>query len=172
MDGEVRVRALGQRLRALREARGETLEQVATVAGRSGGWLSRLENGHQKEEPSFTVLVALAGHFGVDVAELVRDGREALRRPDRETEKARPLRPDDPLEVVVEEIRNNLEIMAQLEAVRRAAPPEVFEEGLRALAEAWIANMRMGMLTLLMGLDAGRARESGDGRGGAQGGDA
>lgn len=60
---------VGQRIRALREAAGLTLEKLAFEAGLDKGHLSRLERGLQS--PRLKTLRAIAERLGVDVAALV-----------------------------------------------------------------------------------------------------
>ncbi|KIN74733.1 helix-turn-helix domain-containing protein [Sulfitobacter guttiformis] len=63
-------KTLGADLRALRRARGLTLEVLAQAMGRSVGWLSQVER--DKSEPSITDLRLLAAQFGVPVSILFR----------------------------------------------------------------------------------------------------
>jgi XRE family transcriptional regulator, fatty acid utilization regulator len=59
----------GQRLRHTRRARGLTLAQLGGLVDRSAPYLSQLENG--RREPTFSLVGALAGALGVDVADLL-----------------------------------------------------------------------------------------------------
>lgn len=59
---------LGQKLRTLRNERGETLQQVADTVGVSVALMSRIENGHRSPNPR--TLNALAAHFGMPADEL------------------------------------------------------------------------------------------------------
>lgn len=73
--------AVGQRIRALREARGWNLERVAFESGlASKGHLSDIEHG--RVVPTVATLRTLAEHFGVEVLDLVtfpeRGGRHLL----------------------------------------------------------------------------------------------
>jgi transcriptional regulator with XRE-family HTH domain len=68
------VRALGDRLRAAREARGLTLEQVSEVTGVSRPHLSRLESGER--QPSVGILVGLAAALGTRVGALFGEDAE------------------------------------------------------------------------------------------------
>jgi transcriptional regulator with XRE-family HTH domain len=64
---------LAQRLKRLRTERGLTLEDVASRAGLTRGWLSKVEN--FRLTPSLPALSAIAGALGVPMAELF-DGIE------------------------------------------------------------------------------------------------
>ena len=67
---------LGERLRAFRERRGLTLQEVASRSGLSRSYLSELENG--KKQPSIKALEALADALNVALDALIPDGgREA-----------------------------------------------------------------------------------------------
>ncbi|AWK07667.1 XRE family transcriptional regulator [Streptomyces spongiicola] len=66
--GEV-LTAVGPRLRALRQARGSTLAQIAETTGISLSTLSRLESGGRK--PTLELLLPLARAYGVPLDELV-----------------------------------------------------------------------------------------------------
>jgi transcriptional regulator with XRE-family HTH domain len=68
MRTDLTVRALGDRLRAAREARGLTLEQVSESTGISKPHLSRLESGER--QPSVGTLVDLAAALGTRVGAL------------------------------------------------------------------------------------------------------
>ena len=61
---------LGVDIRALRRARGLTLQQLADDLGRSVGWLSQVERG--LSEPSISDLRALAMQLDVSVSSLFR----------------------------------------------------------------------------------------------------
>jgi transcriptional regulator with XRE-family HTH domain len=69
---------LGNRLRALRTDRDETLAQTAERAGISPQYLSEIERG--RKEASSEMIAALAGALGVTVAELMAGTAEDLRR--------------------------------------------------------------------------------------------
>lgn len=62
---------LGARVRALRQAKGYTLEQVALLAGLSRSFVSMLENG--KSGISAEKLERLAGVFGLRASDLLPD---------------------------------------------------------------------------------------------------
>ncbi len=84
-------RALGVRIRKVREEAGRTQESVAWAIDVSNALLSRIESGENL--PSVPVLFALAKELGVAVVDLVafdmRDPRarllDAIRRGDNET---------------------------------------------------------------------------------------
>ncbi|HXH03350.1 MAG TPA: XRE family transcriptional regulator [Candidatus Competibacteraceae bacterium] len=68
--------ALGQRLRALRSARGWTLEQTSQATGLARSTLSKIENGLMS--PTYDALLKLADGLGVDVAELFAAPHQAM----------------------------------------------------------------------------------------------
>jgi DNA-binding XRE family transcriptional regulator len=68
---------LGQRLRALRAERGETLAETAERAGISPQYLSEVERG--RKEPSSEMIAALAGALGTTLADLAAAVTEELR---------------------------------------------------------------------------------------------
>jgi transcriptional regulator with XRE-family HTH domain len=63
---------LGERIRALRQQQGMTLEDLAGLANISASHLSRLERG--QTQPSFIVAATLADHLGVSLSQLLADG--------------------------------------------------------------------------------------------------
>jgi transcriptional regulator with XRE-family HTH domain len=71
--GDVRIAAaleqVGTRLRRIREGRGLTLTEAASLTGMSKSTLSRLENGQRK--PSLELLLPLAGTYRVPLDDLV-----------------------------------------------------------------------------------------------------
>ncbi|KEJ97304.1 transcriptional regulator, XRE family with cupin sensor [Pseudosulfitobacter pseudonitzschiae] len=64
------AKTLGADLRALRKARGITLQDMADALNRSVGWLSQVER--DLSEPSITDLRHIAAHLGVSVSMLFR----------------------------------------------------------------------------------------------------
>jgi len=64
--------ALGQRLKALRKARGLTLETAAAATGVSRAALSKIERGAMS--PSYDTLLKIADGFAMDVGPLLRGG--------------------------------------------------------------------------------------------------
>lgn len=71
---------LGERVRHLRHGKGWTLDQLATEAGVSKGFVSAVENGHN--QPSGKVLLKLAKALSASVDFLVRgdEGAPAIER--------------------------------------------------------------------------------------------
>ncbi len=69
--------SLGQRLHAMRESRGWTLDELAEQVNLSKAYLSRLEAAER--QPSIAVLITLAKAFGVSIAAL-------FEQPDESTE--------------------------------------------------------------------------------------
>jgi transcriptional regulator with XRE-family HTH domain len=62
---------LGERLRALRQARGLRLVDVSRSAGISVSWLNDME--HDRNRPSLDTLLRLATSFDTTVIEILRD---------------------------------------------------------------------------------------------------
>ena len=72
MDGgQARARAFGPRLRELREARGLTLQGLASAAGCTKGYLSSVEN-EKRGVPTDEILARLEVALGLGAGELVR----------------------------------------------------------------------------------------------------
>lgn len=69
MKSDLAVSALGERLRAAREARGLTLDQLSASVGVSKAHLSRLESGDR--QPSVGILVEVAAALGTRVSVLL-----------------------------------------------------------------------------------------------------
>lgn len=69
---------LGQRLRALRRERGDTLADTAGRAGVSPQYLSEIERG--RKEPSSEMIAALAGALETDLGGLTEQVAHELRR--------------------------------------------------------------------------------------------
>src|SRR5580700_8212984 len=69
MKSDFAVNALGERLRAAREARGLTLDQLSASVGVSKAHLSRLESGDR--QPSVGILVEVAAALGTRVSVLL-----------------------------------------------------------------------------------------------------
>lgn len=64
--------SLGADLRALRKARGLTLQDMADAVGRSVGWVSQVER--DKSEPTISDLRQMTGVLDVDVSTLFQRG--------------------------------------------------------------------------------------------------
>jgi transcriptional regulator with XRE-family HTH domain len=77
VNSDVAVSALGGRLRAAREARGLTLDQLSASVGVSKAHLSRLESGDR--QPSVGILVEVAAALGTLVSVLL--GEDAAGAP-------------------------------------------------------------------------------------------
>jgi transcriptional regulator with XRE-family HTH domain len=76
MKGDFAVSAFGDRMRAAREARGLTLDQLSVSVGVSKAHLSRLESGDR--QPSVGILVEVAAALGTRVSVLLgEDGAGA-----------------------------------------------------------------------------------------------
>ena len=73
--------ALGERLRALRHERGDTLDETAERAGISMQYLSEIERG--RKEPSSEVIAAVAGALDVTLLDLTLSVAESLQAPTR-----------------------------------------------------------------------------------------
>ncbi|HVV56884.1 MAG TPA: helix-turn-helix transcriptional regulator, partial [Gaiellaceae bacterium] len=56
---------VGKRLRALRRARGQTLEEIARDTGYTAGYLSQIETG--EATPSLAALAAIAASLGTEI---------------------------------------------------------------------------------------------------------
>src|SRR5688500_5842495 len=76
---------LGDRVRQLRHGKGWTLEQLATEAGVSKGFVSAVENGHNI--PSGKVLLKLGKALGASVDYLMKGDQEGGGAPGERTRK-------------------------------------------------------------------------------------
>jgi transcriptional regulator with XRE-family HTH domain len=68
---------LGEKLRAARTGRGETLTDTAARAGISPQYLSEIERG--RKEPSSEMIAAVAGALGTSLVDLTTEVAEHLR---------------------------------------------------------------------------------------------
>jgi transcriptional regulator with XRE-family HTH domain len=78
---------LGMRIRSLRKAKKWTLEELGEEADTNHKHIGEVERGQQN--PSFAVLVKIAGALGVELPELFRFEAEALDRKELEVAVAR-----------------------------------------------------------------------------------
>ena len=69
------IRAVGARVRQLREQKGLTLQEVASYTSRTPEWLGGLERG--VNEPTLDDLFYIAKALGTDTSDLVRVEVEA-----------------------------------------------------------------------------------------------
>ena len=74
--------ALGERLKALREERGMTLDDLERQTGVSKGYLSQLERG-EKTNPGVKLVERVADGLGVGVSELIDGPRSYVETPAR-----------------------------------------------------------------------------------------
>lgn len=132
---------LGKKLRELRESRGWTQEQAEEASGVPQTTISAIENG-KAQRPSDANLARLAATYGVSraslyaAAKLIESIEDLLQR---------PASPADPLWVMMERVRADQEMMRQLAALEEASAPDVFDEVVESVAEAWKANLKMGL---------------------------
>lgn len=82
-------REFGPRLRRLRKARKIAMKELALLAGKSEGWVSRLETNNSDEEPSFSTIVKWCALLGVTTLELTGLAIEDLPRPVQDYETLR-----------------------------------------------------------------------------------
>jgi len=73
---------LGRRIRSLRNAKKWTLEELGEQADTNHKHIGEIERGQQN--PSFAVLVKIAGALGIDLIELFKFEMEALSRSELE----------------------------------------------------------------------------------------
>ncbi len=117
--------SVGERIRAYRENRGLTREQLAQLVGRSEHWLYLIERG-LRQPARYSDLAELAQLLQTTVADLI--GRQEAARPERGGDQLGPLRsvlavpdalapvPDDPIDLV--ELRADV---AQLDRIAWAS---------------------------------------------------
>jgi transcriptional regulator with XRE-family HTH domain len=131
---------IGELVKARRRARGFTQVQLGVAAGLSQDYISKLERG-DIDLPQRGTLEALGRPLALTLADFYRAA--GILGPDDPAPD--PGANDDPLSLMVERVRTNPEIMRQLRALEEASDPAVFERTLAAVAEAWQANLRMGI---------------------------
>lgn len=68
--------SLGHRIRALRQAKGWTLEQASQSSGLARSTLSKIEN--DQMSPTYDALIKLAAGFGTDLSELFAAPQEPM----------------------------------------------------------------------------------------------
>ena len=69
------MQRFGEKLRTLRQRRGLTLRELATVLGfRSHGFVGDLESG--RKHPSLELAIQIADFFGVSLDQLARDEQD------------------------------------------------------------------------------------------------
>ncbi|MFY1700271.1 MULTISPECIES: helix-turn-helix domain-containing protein [Micromonospora] len=88
-------RVIGDVLRRIRRQQGRTIREVASVAGVSLPYLSEVERG--RKEASSEVLAAICRALGIDLAELLEEARDELRRGQPPVPATPGVRPPAPL---------------------------------------------------------------------------
>ncbi|MDX2701793.1 helix-turn-helix domain-containing protein [Streptomyces sp. PA03-6a] len=78
--------AMGPRLRAAREKRGDTLSEVSRATGIASSTLSRVENGLRK--PNLELLLRLAKAYGVSLDTLAGTAEAPAQQPSRPVQRA------------------------------------------------------------------------------------
>ncbi len=76
MTGE-QEKALGRRIKRLREEYGMTLDQLESASGVSKGYLSQLERG-ERTNPGLDLVRRIAGGFDISVSELLGEPAVAV----------------------------------------------------------------------------------------------
>lgn len=139
MDGVAARRrspVLGEYVRTLRKARGWTQEYLAERANVDQTFISQVET--NKTRPSFPYLQRLADGLAVPVADLLLAAGLVDRAPTPAPDELAPL---------LAYLTHDPELRGQLAAIRASETPEVYEQVLRGLVEAWKAELRL-LLTL------------------------
>lgn len=131
----------GARLReAIRERLGPDQErEFARRIGMDPTQLSRTLNGKIGRVPEPETLLRYAKGLNLPLITLL-----GWIYPVEEQVEAAPS-PDDPLWLMVERVRRNPEMMRDLRRAEEINKPEVFHSILEAVADAWLANLRMGL---------------------------
>lgn len=133
--------AFGTRLReAIRDVLGPDQErEFARRIGMDPTQLSRTLNGKIGRVPEPETLVRYARGLGLPLITLlgwIYPIEEQLEQPPSA---------DDPLWLMTERVRRNPEMMRHLRRAEELNKPEVFQSLLEAVADAWLANLRMGL---------------------------
>lgn len=92
---------LGRRIRNLRQAKGWTQQELGEYADMNYKFLGEIERGQQN--PSFNVMMKIAGALGVEMAELFRFQHEIINRQEIEKRINQIVRtlPDDSLRQIL-----------------------------------------------------------------------
>lgn len=77
------LQKLGERLRALRHAAGETQEQTASSVGLTRTYLTEIEAG--RKNITLSTLYAFASHFKIEPAEILRGEKRSTARGSRKS---------------------------------------------------------------------------------------
>jgi transcriptional regulator with XRE-family HTH domain len=96
------LRQLGQRIQALRKARGWSQEKFADVCGVHRTYMGHIERG--EKNVSFNTLVRLADALGITVSELLSDETKAAQKHSRPRMKIKPTVSSDDLSGVIREL--------------------------------------------------------------------
>lgn len=140
---------IGDDIRALRNARGTTLKELASRLGRSVGWLSQLERG--QTTPSVKDLGLIAEHFGVSISLFFRS---ASRDPD---ERGLVLRAADRVPIGSNESGLTEELLSPnlggpFEMIKSTFAPQSDSGGFRPSRPSWDGGVLVsGHLTLTIG---------------------
>jgi transcriptional regulator with XRE-family HTH domain len=136
---------LGQEIRALRRARGETLASLAARSGLSVTYLSQLETGAE-DNPTIGVLRALAGGLEVPLARLLPDlagnGAEPLTPAARRLNRllADPSLPAPVKRLVEATIDTWVTAASNAPAAPGVSPPDLLTLFGRAPLETWLLD--------------------------------
>lgn len=122
---------LGAYLRTLRRARGWTQEQLAERANVDQTFISQIENG--KAGVSLEYLKRLADGLAVPLGELLGEAGLLEKAPDDEASDVRPL---------LALLEHDPEVKERLAAMRRREDPEVYQQVVLGLVEAFKAQLR------------------------------
>jgi len=117
-----------------------TLRAFAKAIGKEPTYISRWVGDH--ERPSYESARQIADVLAVPIVEVLSRAGMPIHEADA---LATPPSPDDPLEIMVERVRNDPRMMRDLRRAQEINTPEVFERILHAVADAWRANLRMAM---------------------------
>ncbi|MCE6950821.1 helix-turn-helix domain-containing protein [Cereibacter sphaeroides] len=119
---------VGGEIRALRRARGMTLQQMATALGRSVGWLSQIERDHGT--PSVHDLGRIAALFDLNISFFFRASRQDPGEHGRIVRAAHRSRIGSPCSGLTEELLSP-GLTGAFEMIRSVFAPHSKSEGLR-----------------------------------------
>lgn len=129
---------LGRLVRERRQALGLTQSELALKTGLRQTYISQVEQGEIAIPRDYN-LDALGAALGLTRPDFYR-AAGMLESPEE--------RPDLPaIEDVMELIRRDPEILAEIDRIKRTHTPETYERVIRVLAEAWRSNARMSIAT-------------------------
>lgn len=134
---------VGELIAQRRKLLGLSQTELGRRTGTSQRQVSRLENGEERTLPRRDTLDKFGTVLGIGLAEFYRAAGVLETEPEQAIDT--PVSPDDPIAIMVERVRRNPAMMRDLRRAQEINDPAKFELILEAIADAWLANLRMGL---------------------------